>query len=268
MSIYAVGDVHGCMRTLEDLLSALPWDPAEDHLWMVGDLVNRGPNSRVVLQWASHLERKGRLTAVLGNHDLALLASHCGVRDEEPDDTFQDVLAAPDAAQLCDWLRRRPLLVRCGSDCLVHAGILPGWSLDTADRLARQVELRLARNDFAESLERVFSRNRARAVAGVSSGGEEDSALSVFTRLRLCDPAGRMLQGFTGPPEASPPGAQPWFALRPPQEGVHFVFGHWAALGLRLGDLYSALDDGCVYGRTLAAIRLEDRTVYRVESRM
>lgn len=256
------------MRTLEDLLSALPWSPERDHLWMVGDLVNRGPNSVEALRWAASLERQGRLTAVLGNHDLALLATCYGVRAPEPGDTFQDVLAAPDAPQLCDWVRRRPLLVRRNSDCLIHAGILPLWSLDDAEKLARRVERRMARDDFSEFLKAAFNRNRKTTDPERASNAEERNALSVFTRIRLCDRAGRMLQGFTGPPEEAPPGARPWFALRPPEEGVHYVFGHWASMGMRMDDHFSALDDGCVYGKTLAAIRLEDRRVFQVASRM
>lgn len=263
MAIYAIGDVHGCMRTLEDLLCSLSWNPASDRLWMVGDLLNRGPDSLETLRWAVDLERKGRLTAVLGNHDLALLACFSGARSMQPDDTFHDILSAPDADRLCDWLRRRPLMLRRGSDFLVHAGVLPGWSPGEAHRRARRAERRLAADDWGEFLKQSFQRR-----PGSAPIDKDASALSVLTRIRLCDPTGRMVQGFTGPPEDAPDGARPWFALRPERERAHWIFGHWAALGLRLGDHYSALDDGCVYGRALAAIRLEDRTVYRVESRM
>jgi len=141
MATYVIGDVHGCLRTLEALFARLPFDAASDRLWMVGDLVNRGPDSAGVLRWARCRERElgERFVAVLGNHDVHLLARIDGA-DPRPRDTLDGVLGAPDRSELIDWLYGRPLLHREGDTVLVHAGLLPQWTVDDAERFAREVE--------------------------------------------------------------------------------------------------------------------------------
>ena len=141
MATYVIGDVHGCLGTLEALFARLPFDAATDRLWMVGDLVNRGPDSAGVLRWARGKERElgERFVAVLGNHDIHLLARVDGT-DPRSRDTLDGVLAAPDRSELIDWLYGRPLLHRDGDVVLVHAGLLPHWSVDEAAELAREVE--------------------------------------------------------------------------------------------------------------------------------
>src|SRR5688572_17991593 len=103
MATYAIGDVHGCFGTLQRLLRKLPYDPGRDRLWFVGDLVNRGPRSLEVLRWA--VEQGDRIVAVLGNHDLHLLARAAGVAEARKKDTLGEILAAPDRDDLLNWLR-------------------------------------------------------------------------------------------------------------------------------------------------------------------
>jgi bis(5'-nucleosyl)-tetraphosphatase (symmetrical) len=141
MATYAIGDVHGCFETLRRLLRRVVYDPARDRLWFVGDLVNRGPDSLGVLRWAA--AQGDRIVAVLGNHDLHLLARAEGISAARKRDTLEEILEAPDRDDLLSWLRSRPLLHREGEILLVHAGLFPEWTPAEAERLARDVEARL-----------------------------------------------------------------------------------------------------------------------------
>lgn len=243
MATYAIGDVQGCDRTLGRLLTRVDFDPARDRLWFVGDLVNRGPDSLAVLR---RLRALGdRAVAVLGNHDLHLLARADGRRGRRLD-TLEAVLAAPDAAELVAWLRARPLLHREGPHLMVHAGLHPSWSLRTAERHARALEARIRAGDLC---------------AG-------DEAISVFTRLRFVDAAGVPDYGHKCGPEEAPAGLRPWFEVRPPAPDVTVVFGHWAALGLAIAPGIIGLDTGCVWGDRLTAVRLEDHAVFSEASEL
>src|SRR4030065_1438106 len=84
MAVYAIGDVQGCYSALRKLLDALCFDPAQDSLWLVGDLVNRGPQSAEVLRFVMTLPR---VVTVLGHHDLHLLAVAAGKARLRPGDT-------------------------------------------------------------------------------------------------------------------------------------------------------------------------------------
>ncbi len=266
---YAIGDVQGCYRTLRRLLRRLPFDPARDRLWLAGDLVNRGPRSLDVLRWAR--EERARLGArfrlVLGNHDLHLVARSLGVRPSKRSDTLEPVLEAADGPALVRWLRHRPLLYREGRPgnerVLVHAALHPAWSTRQAEALARAVEGRLAGpragallaslGDGAVAWRRKLNRER-----------RLQAALYAFTLMRACGRDGRPCRGFSGPPEDAPRGCLPWFAV-PGRRSARatVVCGHWAALGLQVSRGLVALDSGCVWGRRLSAVRLEDRAVFQ-----
>jgi hypothetical protein len=108
MARYAIGVVQGCFDALQTLLQKIRFDPARDHLWFTGDLVNRGPRSVDVLRFVKDLGE--RAITVLGNHDLHLLAVASGAASLGPRDTLTDVLEAADRDQLLDWIASRPLL--------------------------------------------------------------------------------------------------------------------------------------------------------------
>lgn len=250
MATWAIGDVHGCFRTLEALIERIDLDLGRDRLWMVGDLVNRGPSSLSVLRWARVLEEEmgDRFQVVLGNHDLHLIARHRGLASARPGDTLEDILEAADGADLVEWLRRRPFVHfgRAGGHdfILVHAGFLPGWSSQDAVAAARRLERRL-RGPEAERLLR----------------SRDDEALAAFTRMRMLD-ADAGFHDYSGPPEGAPAGLSPWFEVEPRGcPGHTAITGHWAALGMRLRSDLIALDSGCVWGGSLTAVRLEDRHV-------
>ncbi|MFP3939213.1 MAG: symmetrical bis(5'-nucleosyl)-tetraphosphatase [Thermoanaerobaculia bacterium] len=292
---YAIGDVHGCWQSLQALLDRLPWRPERDRLWLVGDLVNRGPGSLEVLRWARRMDEElgERFTCVLGNHEVHLLARAAGVAAARPHDTLDPVLAAPEGDELLAWVARRPLLHRDGPRLLVHAGLLPSWTAEEAEDLAREAERRLRRPGSRELLARYAARTGCPGAAAPdcrvpcpepsdpdAGCGPADRALAVLTLLRVVDAEGRPRYGFTGPPEEAPGGTLPWFEAPGARwrhgPGEHrtrrtpapeLVCGHWAALGLRTAPGLRCLDSGCVWGGKLTALRLEDGAVFQVDCR-
>lgn len=263
MATYAIGDVQGCLASLQRLIDQLPFDPASDRLWFVGDLVNRGPDSLGVLRLIKTLGSSAR--AVLGNHDLFLLAVAEEIAGLRPKDTIHDVLAAPDRDELVAWLRQRPLHHREGEYLMVHAGLLPQWTIEETIGYAQEVEAVLAGPDYRVLLHQLFHSPTPQWSDNLRGPERLASIARVLTRLRTCTPTGE-LSNFSGPPEATPTGFAPWFRIPKRRSAdTTIITGHWAALGLRLEDNHFAIDSGCVWGRQLTAVRLEDRTVFQVE---
>jgi len=262
MPTYVIGDIHGHLRTLERLLERMQFDAARDRLWLVGDLVNRGPDSLGVLRWARRHDAV--VTAVLGNHDLHLLARAAGVRTSKQGDTLDGVLAASDREELLDWLRRRPFFHREGPFALVHAGLLPSWTLEEAASRAAELAAALQSAGSAETLEIIHCKDD-RSRPDASEPARRWRALSsIFTRLRFCNRNGKPVYGFTGAPADAPDGRVPWFAVPGRQRrDATIVFGHWAALGLHLEPGVAALDSGCAWGGPMSAVRLPDLAVFQ-----
>ena len=262
MAQYVIGDIHGCHRTLLTLLARIDFDPEHDRLWLVGDLVNRGPASLEVLRWAR--EQGTSVLAVLGNHDVHLLACDLDVRAVKPRDTLTPVLDAEDRQLLVAWLRERPLLHREHGQTLVHAGLHPSWTVERAGEIAAEVE-RLLRGPRARELLRALYEDTSldwqRARGTVQKAA---AALRVFVSIRACNADGRLCAGFTGPPDEVPAGYQPWYTVPGRNSAGHdVVFGHWATLGLHQQDGITALDTGCAWGAQLTAIRLDDGRVFQ-----
>jgi bis(5'-nucleosyl)-tetraphosphatase (symmetrical) len=261
VALYAIGDIQGCYRTLQRLLKRCRFDPEHDRLWLVGDLVNRGPRSLKVLRWAHELG--DRVVAVLGNHDVHLLGRAHETRSAKSRDTLDAVLEAPDRDDLLDWLRRRPLLHREGDFALLHAGLLPSWTIERAQELAGEVEAVLAGPRPERLLQALVD---ARPPAWREGLDEEDRwrvTVQALTRLRTCREDDRVCEGFSGPPDLAPEGCRPWFERGNGRSAdVTVVCGHWATLGLHIGPGVIALDTGCVWGRSLTAVRLDDREVF------
>ncbi|MBS1199609.1 MAG: symmetrical bis(5-nucleosyl)-tetraphosphatase [Proteobacteria bacterium] len=257
MAVYAVGDVQGCRDELLALLDRLRFDPALDRLWLTGDLVNRGPDSLGVLRLVRGLGATA--VAVLGNHDLHLLAVACGHGPGRRDPGIEQVLAAPDREELLDWLLRRPLLHHepALGWTLVHAGLPPDWDLATAVSCAREVESALAGDP--ESLFGSMYGNEPRRWSPTLAGvARYRYIINCMTRLRYVDAGGSVLLSLKGPPQQAPSFAIPWF--RHPARataGERIVFGHWSTLGLNREAGTLCLDGGCVWGGRLCAARLD-----------
>lgn len=263
MATYAIGDVQGCLDPLRRLLDTVRFDPAADRLWLTGDLVNRGPDSLGVLRFVRALG--GAAQTVLGNHDLHLVARAHGYGRAHRSDTLDAVLAASDRAVLIDWLRHRPLLVREKGWLMVHAGLLPAWTLDEAAERAGEAEAVL-RSEGLEAFLDVMYGNTPAAWDDALAGLDRIRVIvNAFTRLRYCTAAGEMDFAHKGAPGSQPAGLIPWFDVpgRASREAT-VVIGHWSTLGLIDRPDLVALDTGCLWGGTLTAMRLEDRQVFRV----
>jgi bis(5'-nucleosyl)-tetraphosphatase (symmetrical) len=264
MTTYAIGDVQGCYDPLRALLDAIRFDPAADTLWFVGDLVNRGPQSLETLRFVRSLGN--RAVTVLGNHDLHLLVVAAGVRKPHRGDTIDQILDAPDRDELLDWLRTRRMMHVEGGWAMVHAGLLPQWTIPEALALAREVETALRGADYPGLLENMYG-NAPDAWDDALTGYDRLRVIiNAMTRLRLCDTAGRMDFGHKGSLEDAPAGLVPWFDVPGRgSAGTPIVCGHWAALGVTLMPDVLGIDSGCVWGRALSALRLEDRRVFQCD---
>jgi bis(5'-nucleosyl)-tetraphosphatase (symmetrical) len=263
MATYAIGDVQGCFNALDRLTNQIEFDPSRDHLWFTGDLVNRGPDSLRVLRYIKDLGKSA--TTVLGNHDLFLIAVAAGIATLRSKDTIADVLNAPDRDDLITWLRRQRLVYRDQEFMLVHAGLLPQWSIDETEGLGGEVESFLQGTDYKDLLHALYPSRHLHQWRPTLTGPTRLAAIAtVFTRLRVCTATGLMALEFSGAPSEAPPGYSPWFQIPGRQSlTTTIVCGHWAALGLHVTDNILALDSGCVWGNRLTAVRLHDRAVFQ-----
>ncbi len=263
MSVYVIGDVQGCYKTLRRLLETIDFAPRRDRLLFAGDLVNRGPRSLEVLRWVR--EHDHCCEAVLGNHDVHLLAAAIGARKRRRLDTLKDILTAPDRDELIDWLRARPLLHEEEDVVLVHAGMHPRWSIKKARNLAGEVQDMLRGDNWVKRLTKCYEREPEDWDADLGNNRRLAAILSVFVTIRGCTKKGAMHREFSGPPKRMPGKYMAWFDVpQPAWEGRCVAFGHWARLGLRVTDRYIATDTGCVWGGMLSAVRLDDREVFQV----
>ncbi|HEY6240448.1 MAG TPA: symmetrical bis(5'-nucleosyl)-tetraphosphatase [Burkholderiales bacterium] len=263
MATYAIGDVQGSFDELQALLDAFEFDRARDRLWFVGDLVNRGPASLATLRFVRDLGDCA--LAVLGNHDLHLLALAHGYAKPRGDDTLGNVLAAPDRVSLLEWLRHRPMIHVETHYTLVHAGLLPQWDVTTAKALAEEVEAELRGPRHGVFLSQLYGSRPDRWDDRLRGADRLRVIVNAMTRLRFCTSEGVMDLHTKGETAKAPAGYLPWFDVPGRKSaGCTVICGHWSALGLRIQPNLLALDSGCVWGGELSAIRLEDRHLYRV----
>ncbi|HET8692717.1 MAG TPA: symmetrical bis(5'-nucleosyl)-tetraphosphatase [Steroidobacteraceae bacterium] len=258
MALWAIGDLQGCHAEFLALLDRIGFDAGRDRLWLTGDLVNRGPASLATLRAVRSLGESAAV--VLGNHDLHLLAmAHAPATVSKREPELEEVLDAPDVAELLEWLRRRPLLHREPGIAwtLVHAGLPPQWTLADAAACAREVEHVLSQ-DPRTLLEGMYGDGPDLWSPDLSGIERLRFTVNCLTRLRYVDRGGRLLLALKGAIRDAPPGAIPWF--RHPARASRdeaFVVGHWSALGYLAEPGLRALDTGCVWGGALTAIRLD-----------
>ena len=258
MALYCMGDIQGCDDAFERLLSLIGFSPSRDTVYLLGDLVNRGPGSAAVLRRCMQLE--GSLHALLGNHDLHLLATAHGVRPPSRRDTLQGILQAPDRAAMLDWLRQQPLArqLKHGGETLlmVHAGVLPQWSADDVLALADEVHALLRGPALPHFLQQMYGNTPDLWDADLQGADRLRIIVNALTRLRFCSPGGRMDFDSTENAAHAPAGLVPWFdAPQRRTSGTLIAFGHWSTLGWFERSDVLGLDTGCVWGGALSAVR-------------
>lgn len=269
MSTYAIGDLQGCYDSLRRLLDVCAFDPQYDRLWLTGDLVNRGPQSLATLRFVRGLGNAA--VTVLGNHDLYLLMLAYGAMQGQAaprrsEHTLDEILAADDREDLLTWLRAQPLCHVEGRDCLVHAGLLPQWSVAQARALAVEVEAGLRGADFRELLAHLWGSEPAAWSEDLQGWARVRCIVNAMTRMRFCSAQGVMEFRSKGETTSAPAGYLPWFAVPGRRSADHrLVTGHWSALGLRQTENHLALDTGCLWGRQLTAVCLEDGRLFQVD---
>lgn len=262
MSLYCIGDLQGCLAPFERLLERIDFSPSRDTLYLLGDLVNRGPDSLGVLRRLSSLGDAAQ--CLLGNHDLHLLALSQGMRKPSRQDTMQPVVQAPDGAQLLDWLRHRPMALYRHGWLMVHAGVLPQWSVAQTMALAAEVEQALRGPDLKGFLSTMYGNAPSRWHDGLQGPDRLRVIINALTRLRFCTSEGEMEFTSTESAGAGPEGYLPWFEVPGrATEATPMAFGHWSTLSAGSGRVTPRhntlpLDTGCVWGGCLSAARLGD----------
>jgi len=253
---YLVGDIQGCASALDRLLDEIAFSPSRDHIYVLGDLVNRGPGSLATLRRLRGLGAAA--SCVLGNHDWHLLAIAAGVRPRHRSDTLDDILDAPDREDWLAWVRTRRMAVFEQGWLMLHAGVVPQWDLATTLRLAAELEQNLRQRPPREFLAAMFGNEPARWSDSLDGEERLRFTLNTLTRIRFVADDGTLEFQTKDGADGAPPGFRPWFDVPGRRTaGVPIAFGHWSALGLVERDDLLGLDTGCVWGGRLTAVRLD-----------
>ncbi|MEO7391139.1 MAG: symmetrical bis(5'-nucleosyl)-tetraphosphatase [Ramlibacter sp.] len=255
MALYLIGDVQGCDAALGQLLAKIDFSPSRDTLYVLGDLVNRGPESGAVLRRL--MGYGGAAHCLLGNHDLSLLAVAHGQRAPHRNDTMDNVLLAADRDEMLDWLRQQRMAIRAHGLLMVHGGVLPQWDVMQTLLLAAEVEAVLRGPGLIDFLSAMYGNEPAQWDNSLQGMDRLRLIVNALTRLRFCTPGGVMDLKAAGGPGDAPPGYVPWFDVPGRRTaGTAIAFGHWSTLGfLHRPDIIS-MDTGCVWGGCLSALRL------------
>ena len=266
MATYAIGDIQGCCTEFQQLLERVRFDPVVDKLWLVGDLVNRGPDSLGVLRLVKSLGESA--ITVLGNHDLHTLAVMEGAVKPCRNDTLHEILSAPDRDELLSWLRNQRLIHVEGDYVLVHAGLLPSWTVTQAQRLAHEIETVLRGKHYHDFFVHMYGNHPSHWRDDLTGHKRLRVITNALTRMRICTAEGEMEFKFKGEEKDIPQGYRAWFDV-PDRASADatIICGHWSALGLKVEQRIIALDTGCLWGGPLTAIRLEDRQLFQIASK-
>ena len=255
--VYAIGDLQGCLDSLVGLLEQIPGDAP---LVIMGDLVNRGPQSLETLRRVKQLEESGRAKCLLGNHDLHRLACAAGHGTVHGKDTIGPILEAPDRDGLIDWLRRQKIAIYEDGALFVHAGVNPAWTLEDALRLAGEAEAGLSGKGWRDYIDNMYGGEQWDP--SLPGSARMRAIFNSFTRIRFVKPDGTLDFDTREGLKQAPAGLVPWFERRDRKLfGQLIVIGHWSMLGLMLRPNLIAIDAGCLWGGERTAIRMSDRRI-------
>lgn len=264
MATYIVGDIQGCFDELEGLLKLAQFDKNKDQLWLTGDLVARGPKSLQTLRFIKSLGNSAQV--VLGNHDLHLLAVHQGVQSNKQNDKLSALLSAPDCDELLNWLRFQPLFLRHPefNFVMVHAGISPQWTINEAQKYAKEVETILRGDEFKTLLKNMYGDHPTSWSDNLQGIERLRFIINAFTRMRYCLLDGSLeFSNKLAPEDSDNSVLKPWFEIDTLDKSCEITFGHWAAL---LGNVTTpgvyGLDTGCVWGNSLTMLRWQDKKIF------
>lgn len=272
MALYCVGDIQGCDTAFEQLLNSICFSPSRDTIYLLGDLVNRGPASDAVLRRCR--AHDGAIKALLGNHDLHLLAVSQGIRSTGGRDTLQTILTAHDSSQLIGWLQQQPLAIThtMGNNTMlmVHAGVLPTWSVADTMRYAQEVQNALQGPQSKAFLKAMYGNTPSQWSTSLTGDDRLRCIVNALTRLRFCSPEGTMDFESSEAADQAPAGLVPWFDAPHRQTADTVIaFGHWSTLGRLNRPNLLGLDTGCVWGGCLSTVRLgptlADREFFQVQ---
>ena len=261
MALYCIGDLQGCNAPFQRLLEKIDFSASRDTVYLLGDLVNRGPDSLGTLRYLANLGDAAQ--CILGNHDLHTLAVWQGLRPPGRSDTIQELLRAPDSAALLDWLRHRPMALHEHGWLMVHAGVLPQWDVATTMALGAEVQSALRGHDLKGLMQNLFGNAPGQWQDGLTGADRLRVVVNALTRLRFCTLEGDMDFGHSGGVNDPPAGYLPWFDVPGRKTAsTPIAFGHWSTLitpasrsaGMRHNTL--PLDTGCIWGGRLTAARL------------
>jgi bis(5'-nucleosyl)-tetraphosphatase (symmetrical) len=253
---YLVGDLQGCCDALDRLIDTISFSPSRDRLYVLGDLVNRGPRSLDTLRRLRGLGDAAM--CLIGNHDLSLLAVAHGLRRTHKGDTLDDILQAPDRHAWIDWLRHRRLAFFDHGWLMVHAGVVPQWDLAQTLALASEVEGVLQGDDLGDFLKEMYGDEPLRWDEKLSGHARLRLIVNVLTRIRFVAADGTLDLHTKEGAGAAPAGFYPWFdAPGRRTAGVQIACGHWSSIGFVERRDLLAIDTGCIWGRQLTAVRID-----------
>lgn len=265
MATYAIGDIQGCYHAFQALLARIEFNQDKDQLWLVGDLINRGSGTLEVLRWC--YAHRDNLRVVLGNHDLHALVVAEGIVAAHRGDTLDALMVAEDRDTLLTWLRHQPLIYKDADYLMVHAGLLPQWTVEQSMLYAAEVEDALRSKDYLHFLKHMYGNLPNHWDAELSGLDRLRVITNAATRLRICTPEGEMEFKFKGELKDIPDGYVPWFDVPArATKDIQVIFGHWSALGLQQRENVFALDTGCLWGGKLTAMNLSTKAIVQVDA--
>jgi len=270
MTTYAIGDLQGCYDELQALLKHINYQPDSDHLWFVGDIVNRGPKSLDCLRFVKQLCEQGKADMVLGNHDFHLLAAYSGLdKFTSKSDTLRDILEADDVDELMDWLRLQPLMVTHSffHAVMVHAGIPPQWSISEARNYAQEVHNQLAQPNWQDFIAKKLFGSEPREWDNSLAGDDRlRYIVNAFARMRFCTANGKLEFKLKNAPKDSDSKYQPWFVFpKRRNKDYEIFFGHWSTLGAIDAYHIHSTDTGCLWGGKMTAYALDSKQRFTID---